>query len=158
VEVSAAAFSPDNKTLITGRSLRMTIGGRGPRPPLLRIWDVDSGKPLGVLEGHEQGITGVAFLPDGKRAISAGRDGTLKLWDVASRTVIRTLESKDDTPSCIAVSPDGSRALTGGSRGGLTLWDLAGGEPIRSFGTLPPGIVLAVAFSPDRVSPRLLRK
>jgi WD40 repeat protein len=152
VEVSAAAFSPDNKILITGYSPRMFMGGDGPKPPFLRLWDVDSGKPLGDLKGHDRGITGitgVAFLPDGKRAVSASRDGTLKLWDVAKRTIIRTLESKDDAPSCIAVSLDGARALSGGIRGGLKLWDLAGGKLIRSFGTLPPGIVLAVAFSPD---------
>jgi WD40 repeat protein len=102
VEVSAAAFSPDNKILITGYSPRMFMGGDGPKPPFLRLWDVDSGKPLGDLKGHDRGITGitgVAFLPDGKRAVSASRDGTLKLWDVAKRTIIRTLESKDDAPS-----------------------------------------------------------
>ena len=128
LEVSAAAFSPDNKILITGHSLRANIGGDGPRPPLLRLWDVDSGKPLGVLEGHERGITGVAFLSDNKRAVSASRDGTIKLWDIASRRIIRTLKSKDDPPSCIAASPDGTRALAGGFRGGLQLWDLDGGK------------------------------
>jgi WD40 repeat protein len=150
VEVSAAVFSPDNRHLITGHSSRMMIGGQEPpEGKILQLWDVDSGKPLGTLEGHERGITGVAFLPDGKRAVSASRDGTLKLWDVANRTVIRTLESKDDAPCCIAVSRDGTRALTGGFRGGLSLWDVVGGKLIRSFRTATQGQILSLAFSPD---------
>ena len=32
------------------------------------LWDVNSRKPLAILEGHKIAVSDVAFSPDGKRA------------------------------------------------------------------------------------------
>ena len=36
-----------------------------------------------VLEGHQQNVNGVAFLPDG-RVVSAGYDATIRIWSLAT--------------------------------------------------------------------------
>lgn len=48
--------------------------------------------PSGILKrrliGHQAAVNEVAFLPDSRRLVSAGRDGTLKIWDAESSTCL----------------------------------------------------------------------
>jgi len=49
-----------------------------------RLWDVETGHEIRRFKGHSDAILGVAFSPDGRRALSASFDGIVRLWDVAS--------------------------------------------------------------------------
>jgi WD40 repeat protein len=51
-------------------------------PSPLRIWELETGKQLAVLEGHEKGVTDVAVSPDGRWIASCGWDGTIRVWEV----------------------------------------------------------------------------
>lgn len=50
----------------------------------IRLWDLDSGEPIGEFKGHTDEIWTLRFSPDGKRLASGGRDGTARVWDVRS--------------------------------------------------------------------------
>jgi WD40 repeat protein len=41
---------------------------------------VDSGKIVHRFEEHTDQVLAVAFLPDGTKALSGGKDNTLRLW------------------------------------------------------------------------------
>ena len=41
-----------------------------------------TGVSVGILDGHKEDVSDVAFSPDGKQIASAGRDGTLQVWSV----------------------------------------------------------------------------
>jgi WD40 repeat protein len=43
---------------------------------------VATGKELRTFRGHSDAVYSVAFLPDGRTALSGSSDGTLKLWDL----------------------------------------------------------------------------
>lgn len=61
------------------------------------------------LHGHEADVVGTAFLPGGRRLVSAGSDRLL-LWDVASAKIVadHTLAGGSGSPR-IAVNPDGKQ-------------------------------------------------
>lgn len=68
--VTSVAFSPDGKTLAMGM-------GRS-----VHLWDVLTGNILKTLEGHEQSVTGIVFLPDGNSLASCSLDGTVHRWSL----------------------------------------------------------------------------
>jgi WD40 repeat protein/predicted Ser/Thr protein kinase len=71
--IPAFAFSPNSKTLATG-----TDDG------VVQLWDVQSGRPLGLPMLHLAEIHSLAFSPDG-RTLAVGTTGhTARLWDTAT--------------------------------------------------------------------------
>ncbi|RKZ93592.1 MAG: hypothetical protein DRR19_00760 [Candidatus Parabeggiatoa sp. nov. 1] len=98
-------------------------------------------EPVRTFTGHSNGVSSVAFSPDGRYALSGSDDKTLKLWNVASGAVIHTLFGHNRVAS-VAFSPDGRYALSGSSNK-LKLLDISGWAEIRTFAGHNP------AFSPD---------
>src|SRR3954467_1104327 len=46
----------------------------------IRVLDVITARELARLEGHEGGVTALAFAPGGTRLVSAGADRTVRVW------------------------------------------------------------------------------
>ena len=70
-------FSPDGKWLVTGNG----DGIDDAKPMELTIWDVAGKKKHVGLKGHSGRIRALAFLPGGKKLVSASADGTILVWD-----------------------------------------------------------------------------
>ncbi|WP_437648653.1 hypothetical protein [Sorangium sp. So ce362] len=50
----------------------------------VRVWEVESGWSLCVLEGHGNAVMSVAFNPGGQTLASGSGDSTVRLWEVRS--------------------------------------------------------------------------
>ena len=66
-------FSPDGKWLASGGSDK-----------LAKVTDVETGKPVHVLEAHTHHVMGVAFRADGRILATSGGDGVVNTWDMQS--------------------------------------------------------------------------
>jgi tetratricopeptide (TPR) repeat protein len=135
--ILAAAFSPDGGRVLTG-STDKTI----------RLWEVETGKELHLLEGHRSHIRSVAFSPDGRFALSGALDATARLWDLETAKEVRSFEGPRMPIQCVAFSPDGRRVLAGGNDKTLFMWDAETGKELRRFEGHTNAIMTA-AFSAD---------
>lgn len=56
--------------------------------PGFRLWDIECGACLRVLEGHEELVRCIRF--DSKRIVSGAYDGKIKVWDLMAALDPRT--------------------------------------------------------------------
>ncbi|HEX7896367.1 MAG TPA: serine/threonine-protein kinase [Planctomycetota bacterium] len=102
-------------------------------------------------DGHAGAVNAVAFMPDGARLLSGGRDRTVRMWDVATGASLRMFGPHGSKVEGLAVSPDGRliAAVTEPEDGGgeVKLWPSEGGAP-RDLAGHDDG-VNALAFSRD---------
>jgi WD40 repeat protein len=136
--VTVVAYNATGTILASGeRSGRETATGRV--SSLIRLWDVATGVETRRLAGHVNGITGLAFSPDGNVLASGGNSagpgaGTLKLWDVATGQEIRSMEGMTGPIRCLAFHPSGQTVVAGHIKGGLRVWDVATGKLLHQVG------------------------
>jgi WD40 repeat protein len=112
--ITAAAFSPDGKTILTGS-----------KDGTARLWDAATSKPAHTPFAHRGPVLAVAFSPDGKTALTATRDQTVWLWDVATgKPVGPPLPcggAESEGALTAAFRPDG-KAVLAGTQDRALLW------------------------------------
>ena len=133
----SVSFSPDGQTLASSGWDRT-----------VRLWDVASGQPIAVLEGHTDGVISVSFSPDGQTLASSGWDRTVRLWEVASGQPITGLRGHTDWVFSVSFSPDGQTLASGSADATVRLWEVASGQPIAVLEG-HTSWVSSVSFSPD---------
>lgn len=115
-EVSAAAFSPDGRSLLTG----------GRRGQLLRH-NVADGRVSEIGESEGVRISHVEFAPDGRSWVSCHSDqglaGEARVHDARDNALLACLRHPQMGVTRAVFSPDSGRLLTCGENGQAYLWD-----------------------------------
>jgi WD40 repeat protein len=146
VQVKAAALSADGKLALLGYQHDNRHLGVD-----LTLWDVATGKKLRAMHGHAGDVRFVAFLPDGKRALSAGGDGIVKLHDLGSGRLLQSIRANPGGRGVWpALSPDGKLVLTLGDESILNLWGVDSGDLVRTFKEPAAGDI-SLAISPGNL-------
>ncbi|XP_008573877.1 PREDICTED: WD repeat-containing protein 62 isoform X1 [Galeopterus variegatus] len=126
--LSALAFSPDGKYIVTGEN-----GHR----PAVRIWDVEEKSQVAEMLGHKYGVACVAFSPNMKHIVSMGyqHDMVLNVWDWKKDIVVAS-----NKVSCrviaLSFSEDSSYFVTVGNRH-VRFWFLEVSTGAKVTGTVP---------------------
>jgi WD40 repeat protein/serine/threonine protein kinase len=134
-------FSPDGRWIVSG------AGGS------VKIWDSTTGVLLRTRPAD--GVTCLAFSPDGQCLAVGNRDRTVTLWDTVGWTVRHRLEPHAQDVISLAFRADGAQLAVAcgqwkwtGSNGEVKIWDVATGQEVRSLRGHVGG-AFAVAFAPD---------
>lgn len=112
--VNAMALSPDGTTLATGDGYSAST---------IRIWDTQTRREIGRLEGHRTYISSLVFWPDGRTLASASGDQTIRLWDLQELKPNRVLRGHAEHVRDIVLSPDGFTLISAGRDGSVKFWD-----------------------------------
>jgi WD40 repeat protein len=92
----SAAFSNDGSILATASMDDKVL-----------LWRTDIGEIVGSLEGHKEGVSGVAFSPDNRTLAALCGNRSVKLWNVSTRREVANLPF-DRMSAYVDFSPDGS--------------------------------------------------
>jgi serine/threonine protein kinase/WD40 repeat protein len=120
--VSAAAFSPDGKRILTAGATA-------------RLWDAATGELLLEFAKDAGPLNSAAFSPDGKRIVTASNNGLAHLWDAATGEAVSDAMQQGEENLWATFSPDGHRVLTvsRGQERAARVWDAATGEPVSAL-------------------------
>lgn len=97
-------------------------------------WDLESGKCMNILVGHNHSINGLVLTPDGRFVVSVDNHAFLRLWDIETGECIRTIEGQTglNQEPRFAAAPDGRGVITIDDCV-LRLWDLEKSKCLRVF-------------------------
>jgi serine/threonine protein kinase len=99
------------------------------------------------LLGHKGRVNAVQFLPDGKRLLSAGEDGSVRVWDWSAGKETSVLQQPKEVHG-LALHPDVSLLVLATEKTPLYRWDDEQHQPLGQLGLLGPNSC-SVGFSPD---------
>jgi WD40 repeat protein/tRNA A-37 threonylcarbamoyl transferase component Bud32 len=111
-EVAALEFSPDDSLLAAGAI----------EDEHVMVYQIDHPQVCHVLEGHNGGVRGLAFAPDGRTLVTAGNDGLIRLWSLTIFQSVLTLKEHTGAVTGIAFSRTGDVMASCDAEGDVRLW------------------------------------
>ena len=90
----------------------------------VRIWNLETGKAVGVLRGHTRGVRALQF--DALKLVTGSMDSTLKIWNWRTGECMRTLRGHSDAVICLTY--DKQLLVSGSADSTIRVWDFGTGE------------------------------
>ncbi|MGH7201328.1 MAG: WD40 repeat domain-containing protein, partial [Planctomycetaceae bacterium] len=112
-EIQSIAFAPNGKMAVIG------FGGTDERPGRVVLYELKTWRAQMGLEGHNGGVTDLAFSADGRFLTTAGKDGLTRLWSMAGAGT--AVEQRVDETAQLREPKDAATLPNG--RGGRLKWD-----------------------------------
>lgn len=143
IRVITATFSPESSQLLWARN--------GKIMPVL--WDVESGRRLGVLsskeKGHTANIVAMTYSADGRYIATGDTQGTVVIWNRADRSVVRRIRAHSGEARYLAFIPGRNELASAGNDGAVRLWGISGPEALATLLEPSESSVTALTGSAD---------
>ena len=107
-------LSPDGRLLATSH------------PDGVAVFDAQGLRPRFVLPGQDDGVSALAFSPDGSKLAAGFTSGTSIVWEVARQRPVRTFRGHSQPVEDVVFKADGRGLHTVSTDGQLLSWDVAG--------------------------------
>jgi WD40 repeat protein len=131
------SFSPDGMIVVTASEDQTA-----------RLWNAETGDPVGEPLAHASRVTFAGFSPSGAWVLTTGEDNAARLWDARSGELLLPPLWHTGTVLHGAFSSDGTRLATACKDRAVRVWDTQTGEALTP--AMPhPWPVRQVAFSAD---------
>jgi WD40 repeat protein len=138
-EITAVAISRDGRRVFAGDAQGCCT-----------LWEADGTLRWENRTGHIRDVRAAAFLPDGRRVLTASSDHTVVQWDVATGRSDDALNFRHpDAVTSLSLSADGRRAATTCADRVVRLWDVEHAALLKSQGSKENETFNTVQFSPD---------
>ncbi|NER45577.1 MAG: NACHT domain-containing protein [Symploca sp. SIO1A3] len=115
-------ITPQGQTLVTGGE-----------DQTVRVWDVNTGSCLRVLEIPINWMLSIGLSPDGQTLATGSDSKTVKFWDLATGECIQTLPDYNSYVWTVAFSLDGTKLVTGSEDTTVKIWDVATGKCLQTL-------------------------
>ena len=112
-DVTAFTISPRGDVVVSGHVNRN-----------LRVHDIESGRLVATLHGHQAPPSALALSPDNSLLASGSRDGTIRLFRTESRAQLRLYEGHTRTVSSLEFFPDGRHLVSTAMDQGVAVWSV----------------------------------
>lgn len=144
---------PDSLSTIASITISTdgTLVGRGSEDGKITLWDIETGKEITTLSGHEKAVTAIAISPDKKTLISGSEDGVIKLWDIEQRELPKTLSEHQNKITAIVISADNQFFVSGAKEKQVKIWNLATGELLKNL-SVEKGVMSLAISSKDPIT------
>ena len=96
-----------------------------------RVWDMEIGDCVLVMEGHDGPVTNAALA--GTVLLTSSQDGTIRVWDMEQGQCLRSLTGHTAAVNAVAVTRDGRRAVSVSSDETACIWDLKSGRAVHTL-------------------------
>lgn len=152
--VHSATFSPNGKFVVTTsrrmsnrqimveRAVPLTspIKGLATEGLTARIWEVETGRRVASLWGHEGDVYSAEFSPDNKLVVTASEDGSARVWEAATGKKLMEMRGHTGPVYNATFSHDSDFVVTSSKDGTARMWD-----------TSPRGRVMELMAQNDQV-------
>jgi uncharacterized protein with WD repeat len=88
----------------------------------VRVWDLESGRPVAEFAVADGKLRGGDFSPDGRWLATCGTDQSIHLWDLETRRKLGELKGHVNEARAVVFSPDGRLLASAGKDGTVRLW------------------------------------
>lgn len=135
--IDTATFSPDSEKIVIIQ-----------KDGISKIWDIETGKQVAVLEEPTDSVDNVVFSPDSKKIVISSGDGTAKIWNAGTGKQMAVLDKHTDSIHSMKFSPDGKKIVTASDDRTAIIWDAESGNQLAILDK-HKSIVASAMFSPD---------
>jgi WD40 repeat protein len=133
-----ASISHNSKVIITNN------GDSG-----VSMWDLETGKFIRSLRGHNKLVSSVSFSTDSRLAITASFDSTARVWQLSDGKELTILKGHEKSLKTAVLSKDSKLALTGSYDGTGRIWNVNSGKELKVLNGHRGTVNIAIFNSSD---------